>query len=60
MFTSESPSQFFKEILEEILNIFHFLVILWLLDTNPESASLMQIRIRIQVGHFNADPDLQH
>jgi len=48
--------KYLKEILQKIFNIFKFLVILKLLDPDPESASLMRIRIRIQGGHLNADP----
>jgi len=33
-----------------------FFVILYLLDQDPESASLMQIRIQLKGSHFNADP----
>jgi len=40
--------------LNKILNFSHFSVILKLLDPDPESASLM--RIRIEVVNFNADP----
>ena len=39
---------------KKILNFFHFSVIIELLDPDPESASLMQIRI--QGVNFNADP----
>jgi len=44
--------------LRKIFNFFPFFFDLYVLDPDPESASLMQIRIQGVI--FNADPDPKH